>query len=274
MNLNYVSCNLCGQDNAKVIETSLESKVVQCRNCRLVYVNPQPAASALWEHYDKAYYEPWMSGQNLARKRMWEKRLKKVAAMKPSGNLLDVGCGTSNFLHTAKEHGFKVWGTEVSGFAVDNARKLYGIDVFKGDLIDSHFQDDFFDVITLWHVLEHTTDPFSNIKEAAKIVKPDGILVIAVPNINNFIYKIAYTTYRLRRPKLFSPDLREIHLYHFSIKTLSALLDKAGLKVTKAGIDSERILIKERIIDSLAWAVYKTTGVNLGLAFEVYAQRK
>lgn len=99
-------------------------------------------------------------------------------------------------------------------------------------------------------------------------------MVIAVPNVKNYIYKIAYMIVKLRRPRIFtSLNDREIHLYHFSTDTLKKMLEKAGLIPIKFDIDKERAFLWERILDISAWALYKILKVNFGIAFEVYAKK-
>ncbi|MFH1777504.1 MAG: class I SAM-dependent methyltransferase [Candidatus Omnitrophota bacterium] len=268
-----IICNLCGQDKYKVLEIIAAYEVVRCEDCGLIYINPFPETKKLFSHYNQEYYQPWLEQQSL-RQKMWQQRVKKIQALKSTGKLLDVGCGTGIFLNTAKSQGWDVYGTEVSEYAAQRIKNTFGIEVFVGKLEDARFPENFFDVITFWHVLEHTTDPLGNLIAARKLLSPGGMLVVVVPNINNYIYKIAYRMIKFKRPALFSLANREIHLYFFSVDTLKKMMEKAGLVPVKFDLDKERIFVGERIIDNFAWALFKLTGLNLGLAFEVYAKKR
>lgn len=268
-----ISCNLCGKDDYKILQLAGKHKVIKCKNCGLIFVNLPTENDRYISHYNQEYYALWLKEQFAAREKMWKRRLKKIQTFKRTGKLLDVGCGCGNFLKEAKYNGFQVYGTEVSEYAVNYVKNTFGREIFKGELKDANFQDNFFDVITLWHVLEHTTEPLDNLIEARRILKPDGILVVAVPNVKNYIYKIAYMLIKLKRPTLFSLSDREIHLYHFSENTLKKMLGKAGFKSIKFDIDKERILFRERITDNFAWAIRIILRVNFGMALEAWAQK-
>ena len=274
MEIEYVNCNLCGSNDATTLEQEEPLALVKCRRCGLIYVNPQPSKQELFKHYGQEnYYAEWLGEQFQARKKMWQRRFRKIQTLKAPGRLLDVGCGSGIFLDEVKIHGWQVWGTEVSEFAVKHARDTFGIEVFKGELPDARFSDESFDVITIWHVLEHTKDPFNTLKEVRRILKSDGVVIIAVPNVHCYLYNIAYTLIKLRRPKLLYLDSKEIHLYHFHTGTLKRMLEKGGLSTVKFDVDRERILMRERIIDEVGWALYKITRVNISNTIEVCCKK-
>ena len=270
----YVNCNLCGNDNTTPLEQGNSPyQVVKCKECGLIYLNPQPLIQLLYQHYDEAYYRPWIEEQAKERHRLWDRRLRQIERCKSKGRLLDVGCGEGTFIHLAQLKRWEVWGTEVSVWACKHIKDKWGIDVKRGELIDVSLPNDYFDAITLWHVLEHTKDPLGNLIKAKKVLKPDGILVIAVPNVRNYIYKTAYMLIKLKRLQLFSLNEREIHLYHFSANTLRKMIEKAGFVLIKFDVDKERVALGKRIIDTCAWVIYKISGVNFGMAIEIYAKK-
>lgn len=135
---------------------------------------------------------------------------------------MDLGCGTGSFLLAMKRRGFKTFGVDVSKNACEIARKN-GVEVLNGKLDDQIFQARYFDVITLWHVFEHLHNPASTLKEISRILKKDGILVIEVPNIDNFSFSLFKKYY-------FHLDLPR-HLHHWSPKTIEMILNKNGFKV-------------------------------------------
>jgi len=267
-------CCLCGCSARDVLESEGEYKVIRCKGCGLVFTDPAPDKRAIQEHYTKEYYDPWLSNQENFRRRIWSDRLSKLSRFKQGGSLLDVGCGCSLFIEMAKGKGWDVAGTEVSDYAVKYAKEKFGLDVVKSELKDAGFAPGSFDVVTFWHVLEHTTDPLENLKCAYKLLKPGGILIAAVPNLNDLIYNAAYACVKFKKPRIFSYDFREIHLYHFTTVTLRRMLCKAGFEDVKFDIDTGRVMFKEQILDALALGLYKISGINIGIALEVYATKK
>ena len=198
--------------------------VLKCLHCGLVFVDPVPDLSYLATHYDESYYADWMAAQQTKRLKMWdqeaEKRREKLAK-KAACSMWDVQQGL--FCNMAQNSGWEIRGTEYSHYAATYAKDNLKADIFCGHLVDAHYEDSFFDVVTFWHVLEHVHDPMRYLQEAHRILKPSGLLVIAVPNVNDYIMQIAYRFVKGRPLKLFSKDDREIHLYHFSDETLRKL---------------------------------------------------
>lgn len=266
----YVVCNLCGSDTTRVVQNAEEPyKVVRCNKCGLVYVNPQP--EMLSGHYDESYYAAWRDKQSVKRRLMWQKRLLGVMDYKKGGRLLDVGCGLGTFLEVAAKRGFSVSGTEVSEYSCRYIKNTFGITVENGSLHGLNFTDGCFDVITFWHCLEHTCDPIADLKKAYKLLKNDGLLVVAVPNINNYIMRILYRIVKGKKLKLFSVDAKELHLFHFSEKTMETMLKKAGFRILRKEMDLVQILPAKRILDWLALLFYMVTRRNFSEGLKVYA---
>jgi len=239
-----VRCNFCGADDAPVLFRKKdklrigaeEFSVVRCSRCGLLYLNPRPDQEEIARFYPDHY--SWKGGleggssltrfvrgmEKRYRYHLLEGEVTKVIqfAGRHAGKLLDVGCGTGDRLDVFRSFGFETFGVEISGSA-GYAAEIMKLNVRKGDLFEAHFPDAFFDVITLYHVLEHTHDPFSVCKEIARVLKEDGRLVIQVPNTDSWQYRI----FRERWAAFDVPR----DLYYFSPKTLQALLVKAGFEV-------------------------------------------
>jgi 2-polyprenyl-3-methyl-5-hydroxy-6-metoxy-1,4-benzoquinol methylase len=141
-----------------------------------------------------------------------------------SKNLLDVGCGTGDFLAICNTNGWNVVGVEPNENAKDLALK-------KLDSTSKIYKNVFelaterFDVITLWHVLEHVPELETYILQLKKLLKPDGILIVAVPNYKSFdaqYYKQFWAAFDVPR-----------HLWHFSKKSIELLFSKKQMRVTK-----------------------------------------
>jgi len=270
-----VRCNLCGQSNFIVLEEDQPPfRVLKCNNCSLIFVYPRPDHSELIGHYNENYYVDWIGTQKDKRIRMWEKRLDKLKRFRSGGRLLDVGCGEGLFLHLAKEHGWQVSGTEISSYAAGYASNSLNVDIFYGEILYAGFPGDFFDVVTMWHVLEHVKDPKAYLTEVRHILKPEGLLVIAVPNVNGMVMRIAYRIARRRRLKLFSKEEKEVHLYHFSADTIKAYLEKTGFECLRLAPDFGIIEGSKKLINMISVIPYFIAGIKIFNSIEVYAQPK
>jgi 2-polyprenyl-3-methyl-5-hydroxy-6-metoxy-1,4-benzoquinol methylase len=265
------ACALCGGRRWDTLETAGPAAVVRCA-CGLVFVTPQPPPADLEAAYDAAYYRPW-ADQAPRRAAIWQARLARVAALRPPpARLLDVGCGTGAFLGLCRERGFEVAGTELSAYAAKTAAQA-GFAVTRGELWDAGLPAAAFDVVTCWHVIEHTTDPRRTLAEMRRVLRPGGTLVLATPNLANHIFRWAYLVARRRRLPLYEPDEREQHLYHFSEATLRRLVAGAGLEVVEVGFDrGAAALVGPRLVNAVAYAWYRLTGLNWGIALELCAR--
>lgn len=270
-----ISCNLCGQRGFKVIEDDgAPLKVLQCESCSLVFVYPLPDRTELEEHYDDSYYRDWLHTQKESRIRMWTNRLNKLKRFRSGGNLLDVGCGEGTFLQLAKENGWKTSGTEVSSYAARYAANASGADIFCGEIPNAGYPENSFDVVSIWHALEHVRDPKRYLEEIQYILKPDGLLVIAVPNLNNLVMQIAYRIIKRRKLKLFSKDEKEVHLYHFSAQTIQAYLDITGFECLRLAPDFGIIEPSKRFINMISVIPYYLAKIKIFNAIEIYATPK
>jgi len=141
------------------------------------------------------------------------------------GRLLDIGCGKGNFLNAARHDGWSVCGIEPTRRSAEYARKEHGIDVIETGLHESDIAANSFDVVSMWHVLEHLPDPRSVLNEINRILVEGGILIIAVPNIASLQAVFG-------RGKWFHLDPPR-HVIHFSPEFLSRLLRQSGFQIEK-----------------------------------------
>jgi SAM-dependent methyltransferase len=240
MSLEYTFCNLCGADQTRALfkgKDRLHSQpgefnVVECQSCGLIYLNPRPVPRELSRYYPSDY-RPYVAPVQAAQRRIsrWDaryglyKRLRAVAGMQPKGRLLDVGCATGDFLLFARERGWDVNGVELIDEAAGYCRDKLGLPVVTGDILEAAFEPDRFDVVTLWNVFEHLYDPKATLQEIQRVLRPDGLLVMAVPDVGSLdarLFGPAWAGYDVPR-----------HLYTFSRETLDRMLSKAGFHVVR-----------------------------------------
>ena len=223
---------------------------------------PQPKPEDLPKYYkSEDYISHTDSKRNLlekvyhiVRKRSLKSKLKLVNSFSSDNKqLLDIGCGTGDFLATAQKDGWQVTGVEPDQQARQIANSKTNNAVFDIKHLES-LQQNSFDVITLWHVLEHLPQLEMHIKLLQYLLKPNGTLVIAVPNYNSYdaqYYKEFWAAYDVPR-----------HLWHFSKASISKLFAKEAMEV-------ERILpmVFDAYYVSLLSEKYKSGFMNPFRAF-------
>ncbi|HMI06915.1 MAG TPA: class I SAM-dependent methyltransferase [Flavobacterium sp.] len=196
----------------------------------LLITNPQPDEKNLPGYYESDDYISHTDGK----RSLFEKAyhfIKNIALkskldlinslQKERGNLLDIGAGTGDFLLVAKNNSWKTTGIEPSEKAKSIALKKGVSFVENTKNLDSHS----FDVITMWHVLEHIPNLDEQIKELKRLLKPTGIILIAVPNFNSYDakhYGIYWAAFDVPR-----------HLWHFSKTAIRKLFEKEDLELVQ-----------------------------------------
>ena len=239
-----VPCPLCDSDEYKEIYKERGSLgIVRCRNCNLIYVNPRLAdpEKIYWGDAEKYFQEARFIFEGKMphhRDKNYLEDLELIHGYKPSGNFLDVGTNMGFFLRNAKRWGgWNLYGVEPSPSLSDLARRYFGLNVKTAFLKDANFENEFFDVVVLTDVFEHITNPEKMLLEIQRILKPDGILFIKVPNglFNILKFRIAKLMGRLKNYDIF--DSYE-HVVHYSGDTLKKMLKKYGFEVIKTKIGS------------------------------------
>lgn len=204
--------------------------IIQCNGCGFKFTNPRPEVQKLGDYYKS---EEYVSHSNTSkgfinstyqfiRKFTLLKKLQLISKFYKSGKLLDIGCGTGEFLNTCKNAKWNVLGIEPDEKTRKSAIENYGLDVRSEEEI-KELNDSSFDVITMWHVLEHV--PFLNdrIVDLKRLLKPNGVIIIAVPNCSSLdakIYKNEWAAYDVPR-----------HLYHFTPNDIERLFKKNNLRL-------------------------------------------
>ena len=263
-------CNFCGDTQFSVVEDHGAVQVVQCA-CQLVFVIPVPSRDRIEETYQADYYEAWKA-QDAARQKIWTRRLQALRriARRP-GRLLDVGCGEATFLRLAQQAGWQVMGTELSEAAVRQAPEF---DLHRGEVWEARLPDDSYDVATSWHVIEHAADPKRMVAELFRVLRPGGWLVLATPNIQDYVFRLGYFAGRGRWPTLYEDHERELHLFHFSAATLAKLVHSVGFTDIQVGFDRGAAAeSSKQLVNQMAYGWYCLTGLNWGIGLELVAQK-
>ena len=167
----------------------------------------------------KKVQDPLYIAEEAARIKTFKRHLRNIDKLCQRGRLLDIGAYTGLFLSLARDAGWQVAGIEPSRWAVAQARKLYHLTLKMGILKRGHFTPGTFDVITLWDVIEHFTDPLQAIRICHSYLKPGGWLIMSTMDIDSLAAKILGPRW---------PWLIHMHRVYFSRTTMKKILEKAG----------------------------------------------
>ncbi len=225
-----VSCRFCSGPSTLVLEAPCPDALngplfdlYNCPQCRVAFVWPVPFAEETRVLYSQTYYSDWNKTLGLASRCMIVSKRWRIESLHAKGNILDFGCGNGEFLGEMLRAGWHVRGVESS----DRARSLLPIllkDHVQKDLSD--WEGERFDVITLWHVLEHLPEPVAVIRRLKGLLKEGGLLFLAVPNLDSWEFSFCGADwFHLDMPR---------HLVHFSQHGLTTMLENEGLRVQRA----------------------------------------
>ena len=262
-----MNCPVCNNSNTHI---ALESQdfsltqasfsVVQCSKCSFRFTSPIPSQDEIGAFYKFTEYishtdtkEGWMNrlyhfvrNRTLTQKTNWIQSL----FTGHKGHILDIGAGTGAFAHAMHQKAWKVTGLEPDAVTREKAYENYKLELRSTDTIFDLPVNEF-EVITMWHVLEHVHELKPYLNQCFKSLKKNGRLIIAVPNYTSFdakYYKKYWAAYDLPR-----------HLYHFSPKAMTTLLKEMGFEIV-----SIRPMWYDSFYVSLLSEKYKQSG-KLGL---------
>lgn len=224
-------CVVCGGFGAVKSFDSVEPgfSVLSCPDCGLGRTTPPVPADQIGSWYPETYYGKenvrfnpifeWMT-------RWFQRRRASVLHNRvPRGPLLDVGCGRGFLLAYMRGLGYEAHGVEFSDNAAWHARNRLKLDVLTTDFLTGPHQSERFNAVVFWHSLEHLAQPVEAIARAAELIKPGGMLAIAVPNYDSYQARVfGRHWFHLDIPR---------HYWHFGPRSIEALLARFRLRVVK-----------------------------------------
>lgn len=218
-------CLICDGARHEAIFTELGTDILRCKTCGHVFSSfrPDPHYSGYWgENVEVSENYYW----SRARARMHRDFSERFIAGR-SGRLLDMGCGLGYFLKAMAPHGdWDAYGREISPAAVRHAREHLGLQrVTCGALENADFPRDYFDLVTMWDVLDHIPQPDPVLSHCHALLKDGGALFIRTPNV-------ATQLLRSRIMQRMQPDQRHLsatdHPHFYSMRSIRALLNRNG----------------------------------------------
>ena len=228
------SCILCGDTKKKLLVKKDPWCIYRCASCGLGFLDPRPSKEDIVGLYDKEYCEDQFVDGGEVNSPEFKKRLslethrvRFFRGLKRKGKILDIGCGYGYFLAACRaRYGYDVHGLEVSEWAARYAAERLGLSVTVGEIDTVDLPPNSYDVITMWHFLEHTRDPRQVILKAQDLLKDNGILVVDVPNYDGTEARKNWDNWVGWQPPY--------HFYHFTPHTLKRLLGLCGFCVLKS----------------------------------------
>jgi 2-polyprenyl-3-methyl-5-hydroxy-6-metoxy-1,4-benzoquinol methylase len=169
----YLRCRVCGH--------------VQEQHIANIFANQNQDALSATHHISEVKRD-W-DFSDMKRQLVFMPRLKNIQAYCSTGRLLDIGCSNGAFIEAATACGWEACGIELRKSSASFARER-GLDVFMQPLNELHFQDNSFDAITMWQVLEHLPDPPECMNECCRILKPGGIFAFSTPNVQSIGWRV------------------------------------------------------------------------------------
>ncbi len=210
--------------------TQEDFNIYRCKSCGFQLTNPQPIAAKIGEYYKTDTYVSHSDTKksvffklfHLVKYFNLKFKYKLISKYSKKGTILDYGCGSGDFLRHFKNRGWVVDGVEPDSKAKLMTSNKLNQTIHNADALNN-FSNKCFDVVTMWHVLEHIINIDTVLKQICQKIRDDGTLVIAVPNCDSYdakYYGRYWAAYDVPR-----------HLYHFNQSTLSQLLQKYELKI-------------------------------------------
>jgi 2-polyprenyl-3-methyl-5-hydroxy-6-metoxy-1,4-benzoquinol methylase len=243
-------CRICSSEKFEARFEKNGFRIEKCLYCGLVQVTNPPQPSEIDSYYDDNFFDkhyqklqtdPKTQGYEYGK---FNYRLEEIEKRtRGKGRILDVGCSFGFFMDAAKKRGWKTDGVEISEFAANYARDKLGINVVNKPLNEANFDAGFFDVVTLWNVIEHLPDPIELMREIYRILKPAGMIVLTTGNAESLLARITRERWRVLIPP--------IHLSYFAPATIKYLLNSCDLELIEKTypLPYESLLNKFRLLE-------------------------
>jgi SAM-dependent methyltransferase len=241
-------CVLCGAKDAERLYPQLHFPVVRCRTegCGLLYADEHFTEADLAEFYTGDYYQrayvchPPQIDAQIAED--YVREFRHVDRQARGGRLLDFGCARGSFIESLNKTDLgDRWRAEGIDINADEIRmgREKALPVHRADLFAGDLEDEAYDAVTAFSVVEHMQDPLETLRALGRALKPGGKLLVIVPNGDSLIVTAGLLAWRLlgERARAFSDNVfHEEHLYYFSPKTLPKLFAAAGYRTCSMGL--------------------------------------
>jgi ubiquinone/menaquinone biosynthesis C-methylase UbiE len=232
-------CRICFENRSSVIlpdllkESGISYSLLRCDSCSFVTIHPIPPAEILEKFYGHSYWSDNKVQMSYLLTLLFKLRMKSIIKeirdLQPGkSRILDWGAGDGALVNLLRQNGFDCWGIDLYSNQPSDER------LASSSIEDVTIPDEFFDIITCFHVLEHLENPVESVKKAFRLIKKGGFLILEVPNISSF----GFLLFRKRWQPLEIPT----HLNHFNLQSLVRLFDNVGdYEITRISYFSKRV---------------------------------
>lgn len=241
-----VACPLCGEKKSKLLERfGFEHRYSyrKCSGCHVAYQSPRPVydtefVETAYEVYSTDTDSHWQKGQLTEKGKIvyaeYKYNLGEIeAVLGRKGRLLEIGCNTGFFLKVAKDQGWHPVGVEISKTMTEIAHRQFDVETIAGDWVAQKYSQPF-DAVYCSHVIEHVPNPDSWMRRFKEVLTPDGVLCLAVPNMNSIdrVFKRFLKRIGARKDK-WKPWQTPDHLYEPCERSMRAFFAKHGFEVVQ-----------------------------------------
>ena len=210
--------------------TKEDFQIYECLRCGLLFTEPKPSKDKIGEYYKSEEYYSHQENKKGFIPKLYERvkavnlknKFRIATSGKKEGNLLDIGCGVGDFIQFSEQRGWQCTGVEPSEEAKAIAKKRIKAEILSSQELEQ-LPNESFDIITMWHVLEHVEDIKWQVAQLERLIKKDGRVVVAVPNFKSYdatFYKEKWAAYDVPR-----------HLYHFNKETIIKIFKTNRLNI-------------------------------------------
>lgn len=228
-----VSCVYCHSLNSRPLYDTVSIAgdrftLNKCHSCNCCFLLPKPTRRQMDAAYDASYFgqgESKFSGwiEKVLDHFRFQRARTVMRYVKSPANVLDIGCGNGQFLQRLIQNDYNAYGLELPSKSAERASRVSGLNLKIGQLCEEDYETDFFDAVTMWHVIEHLSTPQNTLRIIEKILKPRGYLMISLPNIDSL-------QSRLFRGKWLHLDPPR-HLFFFGALDLIKIMQAFGLEI-------------------------------------------
>ena len=229
------ACPICGGTAWRRVHTNIRAtafSVFRCASsgvCGVERLWPEPAWEQIKAFYDASYYKAWgmergeVTEVGKMKKRTFARRVRQIQRFIATGKILDVGTASGFFLEVAQQRGFEPYGVELSEYSGRLAADKFGPPhIHIGTLETAPFLPAMFDAVAMSDLLEHVADPVATLTQAARLLRPGGVILVMTPNRASLTHHLMGRNWS---------HFKIEHLFYFDRKSITHAAKKAGLDV-------------------------------------------
>lgn len=261
-------CNLCGADRPRRLYRILDRDISECGACGLVYAGPlRLTREETWGRYSATYFHDeylpsyGVTNGNVDLAAFDARYARTLASLRPfrqRGDLIEIGCAAGFFLKAAQRGGWNVTGLELMEPAVEFARKRLGLTVQQKAIEDADLPSGAFDVVAIFEVIEHLSNPVATLRQLRTLLRQGGCLVLSTPNVSSLSRRMLGRHWAVLNPGE--------HLHYFSERTLTDALHRAGFTDVQfdrhyAGLGIYETMAPRHCFERSPWRVRLYTGI-------------